>query len=328
LIITRSPLRITLGGGGTDVPFFFERHGGNFISASINKHVYVSINQINEEKFILRYSKLESASNIKEIQHPIIREALKYFKITPGVEITSFADIKSGTGLGSSGAFTVALIQALSIYKNNKKLSKKELSKIASYIEIDVLKEPVGIQDPHASSYGSIQYFKISKNGLVKNYDIYKDNVGLKNFVKDLYLINTKKRRNASKELSRTIFNHDSKKEIFDNLLKSKESGIEAYNFLTDKKKVINFGNKLFEQWRIKYERSPSKFHSEINNMINELINLGCTGSKLIGAGGGGYILIHCPKSYIKKVESYINKNKLNLLNFEIDTEGTTYFEL
>ena len=100
MIITRSPLRITLGGGGTDVPFFFERHGGNFISASINKHVYVSINQINEEKFILRYSKLESASNIKEIQHPIIREALKYFKITPGVEITSFADIKSGTGLG------------------------------------------------------------------------------------------------------------------------------------------------------------------------------------------------------------------------------------
>ena len=328
MIITRSPLRITLGGGGTDVPFFFERHGANFISASINKHVYVSINQINEEKFILRYSKLESASNIKEVQHPIIREALKYFKITPGVEITSFADIKSGTGLGSSGAFTVALIQALSIYKNNKKLSKKELSKIASYIEIDVLKEPVGLQDPHASSYGSIQYFKISKNGLVKNYDIYKDNAGLKNFVKDLYLINTKKRRDASKELSRTMFNHDSKKEIFDNLLKSKESGIEAYNLLTDKKKVINFGNKLIEQWRIKYERSPSKFHSEINNIINELTNLGCTGSKLIGAGGGGYILIHCPKSYIKKVESYLNKNKLNLLSFEIDTEGTTYFEL
>lgn len=328
MIITRSPLRITLGGGGTDVPLFYNKYGGNFISASINKHVYISINKINEKKYILRYSKLENVSSIKKIQHPIIREVLKLYKINPGIEITSFADVKAGTGLGSSGAFTVALIQAISIYKNNKKLSKKELSRIASYIEIDVLKEPVGLQDSLASSHGSIQYFKISKSGSVKSFDIYKENSGIKNFIKDLYLINTDKTRNASTEMARTFFQKDSSKEIFNNLLKSKDSGVEAYNFLTDEKKVKNFGIKLTEQWKIKLNRSPTNFHVNVDKLINELVSIGCTGGKLIGAGGGGYILIHCPKSKFKLVNSYLLNNKLKLLDFKIDTVGTVNFEL
>ena len=328
MIITRSPLRITLGGGGTDVPFFYKKYGGNFISASINKHVYISINKINEKKYILRYSKLENVSSIKEIQHPIIREVLKLFKINPGIEITSFADVKSGTGLGSSGAFTSALIQAISIYKNNKKLSKKELANLASYIEIEVLKEPVGLQDSLASAYGSIQYFKISRSGSVKNYDIYEESLGLKNFIKDLYLINTDKTRNASTELTKTLFQKDSKKETFSNLLKSKYSGIEAHSLLTDNKKVRNFGIKLTEQWKIKHHRSPSKFHTQVDKLINQLIDMGCTGGKLIGAGGGGYILIHCPKRKLSLVNEFLLKNKLNLLDFKIDTEGTVYFEV
>lgn len=327
MIITRSPLRITLGGGGTDIPIFYKKINASFVSAAISLHVYVSINSINENTYLLRYSTFETCKSIDEIKHPIIREVLKYFKVKPGIEITSFADIKSGTGLGSSGAFTVALIKAVSIHLN-KKINNKEIAHLASYIEINVLKESVGLQDTYASALGSVRYFTINKNGKVSHRNLLKNNLKLEKYFNNLYLLNTQQQRDASKELNNTIFAKDSESLVFNNLLKAKEAGNRSKKLLSIDGDLESFGHELTNQWKIKFERSPSSFHKEVDNKIQQLIALGCTGGKLIGAGGGGFILVHCPKKNLINIKKYVQKHKLQILDFEIDTLGLSSFEL
>ena len=163
MIIAKSPLRISLGGGGTDLPSYYKKFGGFLISATIDKHVYVSIAETFNKKFILKYSKFEEVTNIKNIKHPIFRETLKYLKIKTPVNISSHADIPAGTGLGSSGSFTVSLIHALSKLNELKiKLSKTQLAETACKIEINILREPVGKQDQYTAAFGGINeyYFK------------------------------------------------------------------------------------------------------------------------------------------------------------------------
>ena len=167
MIISRSPLRITLGGGGTDLPSYYKKNGGFIISAAINKYVYVTITRPFKEGIYLKYSKIEKVKKISQIYHPIIREALKLQKLkTPQIEITTLTDIPSGTGLGSSGSFTTGLVKAL--YAHKKKLIQpQELAELACHIEIDKLKEPIGKQDQYISSYGGVNCFYFRKNGKV-----------------------------------------------------------------------------------------------------------------------------------------------------------------
>ncbi len=327
MIITRSPLRITLGGGGTDFPFFFQKFNGNFVSAAIDKHVYVSINEINEKSYVVRYSNYEKANTLKEIKHPIVKSVLRKFNIKPGIEITSFADIKSGTGLGSSGAFTVALIKAVTIYKNLN-YSNQKIAQLASDIEIKILNEPVGIQDPFISSLGSIRYFTINKKGYVKSNDLLKINPVLENYLEEFYLINSNQVRNASEELSKTILSKKKDKKILDNLLEAKTNGISSNKILSSRENYKEISRELTKHWKIKLERSPSLFHKEIDQHINSLLELGCSGAKLIGAGGGGFILTHCPNSKLKDMKSYLNINKMSFDDFKIDKSGIVSFEL
>ena len=327
MIITRSPLRITLGGGGTDIPMFYKKHGGNFVSAAISLHVYVSINKVNENRYILRYSKFENCEKIDQINHPIIKAVLSYFKIEPGLEITSFADIKAGTGLGSSGAFTVALIKAVSIYKKQN-LSNKKIAEIASHIEINILNEPVGVQDTYASALGSVRYFSINKNGGVSSKDLISYNPKLKSYLNNFYLIYTEQVRNASKEINKTIIKANSKEAIFENLFKSKRIGLKAKKLLLTDNNLSAFSTELTKQWKIKLERSPSNFHKIVNKEIESLMSIGCTGGKLVGAGGGGFILVHCPKNNIVNVENFLKSKNKQLINFDIDRSGSVAFEL
>ena len=327
LIITRSPLRITLGGGGTDIPMFYKKFGGNFVSAAINLHVYISINKINENRYVLRYSKFENCEKIDQINHPIIKSVLAYFKVGPGLEITSFADIKAGTGLGSSGAFTVALIKAVSIYKRQN-LSNKKIAEIASHIEINILKEPVGIQDTYASALGSVRYFTINQNGAIRSKDLLSYNPKLKPYLNNFYIIYTEQERNASKEIDKTIFKTNSKQQVFDNLNKAKNIGLKAKKLLLSEDNLSAFSSELTDQWKIKLERSPSNFHKLVNKDIESLISLGCEGGKLVGAGGGGFILINCPKNNIANVKKYLKSKNKQLVNFDIDRSGTEAFEL
>src|ERR1043166_8808526 len=160
MIISRSPLRISLGGGGTDLPSYYREHSGFLISAAIDKYVYITIHQTFAEELIIKYSKMEHVSKVSEVQHPIIREALQMMQIeSPHLEITSLADIPAGTGLGSSGSFTTALLKALHAMKKNL-IHPQELAEQACRIEIDVLNEPVGKQDQYIAAYGGITCFR------------------------------------------------------------------------------------------------------------------------------------------------------------------------
>src|SRR5438552_1789151 len=156
MIITRSPLRISLGGGGTDFPSYYQDHSGFLIAAAIDKYVYINLHQTFVEELIIKYSKLERVTSIDEVEHPIIRESLKYVNVLPSyLEITSMADIPSGTGLGSSGSFTTALLKALHTLKKNL-IHPRELAEEACHIELNLLNEPIGKQDQYIAAYGGI----------------------------------------------------------------------------------------------------------------------------------------------------------------------------
>jgi D-glycero-alpha-D-manno-heptose-7-phosphate kinase len=166
MIITRTPFRITLGGGGTDLPSYYRKYGGFLISAAVNKHMYITVNKRFEESIRVSYSKTETVKKILEIEHPIVREALDLLGIKPGIEITSIADLPAGSGLGSSGSFTIGLLNALHAYKREY-LTPRELAEEAFYIEAEILGEPVGKQDQYIAAYGGIISIDIDKNGKV-----------------------------------------------------------------------------------------------------------------------------------------------------------------
>jgi len=176
MIVTRSPLRISLGGGGTDLPSYYKKYGGFLIAAAINKYVYISIAETFNKKFILKYSSLEEVKKINDIHHPLFRETLKKMNIKTPLNISSHADIPSGTGLGSSGSFTVSLVSALA-YLKNVKIKKNVLAETACDIEIGKLNEPVGKQDQYVATYGGLNSYNFQKNNkvLVKKIDISRD---------------------------------------------------------------------------------------------------------------------------------------------------------
>ena len=182
MIISRSPLRIPLGGGGTDLPSYYKKKGGFVISVAINKYVFISLGESFNKKYILNYAKLEKSNSINNIKHPLFRETLKYFNIKKPLHLSSHADIPSGTGLGSSGCFTVTLVNILSKYKKLN-LSKKELAEIACHIEIERLKEPVGKQDQYVASFGGMHEYVFNKNNTTevnklkidKKFNIFKN---------------------------------------------------------------------------------------------------------------------------------------------------------
>ena len=167
MIVARSPMRISLGGGGTDLPSYYSRHGSFFISAAIDKYSYITINPAWYDEYIIKYSQLERVYSIEEINHPIIRVALKMLEIGPNIEICSIADIPAGTGLGSSGSFTTALLRALHAYKKNILISAHDLAEQACHIEIEKLNNPIGKQDQYIAAYGGVTYFDINTSGHV-----------------------------------------------------------------------------------------------------------------------------------------------------------------
>ena len=191
MIVVRSPLRISLGGGGTDLPSYYQDHSGFLIAAAIDKYVYINLHQTFVEDLIIKYSKLERVTTIDEIEHPIIRESLKHVDIKPSyLEITSMADIPSGTGLGSSGSFTTALLKSLHTLKKNL-IHPRELAEEACHIELNLLKEPIGKQDQYIAAYGGITCFQFQPNGVVDAWPLKIDSETLYNLEDNLLLFFT-----------------------------------------------------------------------------------------------------------------------------------------
>ena len=251
MIFSRAPLRISVGGGGTDLPSYYLKRNGFVVSAAINKYIYISIGQTFNKKFLLKYSKFEEVNDIKKIKHPLFRETLKELKIRTPVNISSHADIPSGSGLGSSGCFTVALIKALNGIRN-KKIDNKKLAELACKIEITKLKEPVGKQDQYASTFGGLRSYNFLKSGevIIKNIKIKKKK--LINFKNSLSMYYTGILRDSYDILkTQDIKSKRMNKEMLINLDMIKEMGFNT-KYILEKGNIEEYGYLLNDHWKTK----------------------------------------------------------------------------
>ncbi len=321
MIISRSPLRISLGGGGTDLESYYSKRGGFLVSAAIDKYIYIGIHKIFPKGFIIKYSQFENTQEINSIKHPIIREVLKkYFSDGSNIEITSFADIPAGTGLGSSGSFTTALINGI-FHMNLSKLTPDELAEKACEIEIDILEEPIGKQDQYITAWGGIREFTFHKNGEVTNKVMYEnedDYVDLRN---NLVLVYTGKTRKASSILSEQKDKSERNDELMiKNLDKVKSMGFEFAELLASKD-FKSYGKLMHEHWLLKKERSKSMTSSNIDELYNFGIKNGSNGGKVIGAGGGGFILFQTDN--VNMLRRKFSENNIRVIDFNFANSGT-----
>ena len=320
MIISRSPLRITLGGGGTDLPSYYKKNGGFIISAAINKYVYVTITRPFKEGIYLKYSKIEKVKKISQIYHPIIREVLKLQKLkTPQIEITTLTDIPSGTGLGSSGSFTTGLVKAL--YAHKKKLIlPQDLAELACHIEIDKLKEPIGKQDQYISSYGGVNCFYFKKNGKVLVEPLKISHKSLLDLEDNLLIFFTGYSRNASDILKEQDKKTEKEEEkMLENLNFIKELGLKSKKYL-ESGNLNKFGELMNLHWEYKQSRSKRMTNKKISQSYNEALKNGAIGGKLVGAGGGGFLMFYTNNR--EKLRKKMIQNGLEEVRFGFDFQG------
>jgi len=322
MIITRSPLRICLGGGGTDLPSYYREHTGFVISAAISRYVYITINEAFRPRIIVKYSKFEEVDRVEEIQHPIIREALKLTGVAgPYLEIVSLSDIPAGTGMGSSGSFTTALLCALHTLKRNF-VPPRELAEQACHIELDLLHEPIGKQDQYISAFGGITCFTFLPDDRVEVDPLKICPEALANLEDNLLLFFTGSARNASDILrdqdSRTRENNS---EMLDNLHFTKQLGVDSFNALTagDLRKFADLMN---VHWEHKKKRSPGMSSGEIDRWYDLARANGALGGKLIGAGGGGFLMLYTEEK--TRLRAVMRGVGLREVRMTFDFAGTT----
>ena len=293
MIVARSPLRISLGGGGTDLPSYYEEHEGFLISAAIDKYVYITLHQTFDEGYLLKYSKLERASSIDEIEHPIIREALKLLDWKdPHIEICSMADIPAGTGLGSSSSFTTALLKALHAYQGNI-VSTRTLAEEACEIEINRLKEPIGKQDQYIAAYGGITCMDFKKDGYVWVDPLRISKETLYNLEDNLCLFFTGFSRSAGailKEQDEKSRKHND--DMIKNLDFVKKLGYESKEAF-EKGDLERFAEIMNVHWEYKKKRSGGMSNARIDEWYDLALKNGALGGKMIGAGGGGFLMFY-----------------------------------
>jgi D-glycero-alpha-D-manno-heptose-7-phosphate kinase len=314
MIITRSPLRISLGGGGTDLPSYYEQHGGFLIAAAIDKYVYITLHRTFVDELIVKYSKLERVRTVEELEHPIIREAMKLVGVeAPYLEMTSMADIPAGTGLGSSGSFTTALLKALHVHKKNI-VRPDEIAAQACQIEIEKLREPVGKQDQYIAAVGGLTSFHFLPSGKVEILPLQIDEEILFNLEDNLLMFFTGYTRSASailKEQNDRTQSMD--KAMVDNLHFVKELGIRS--------KEQEFARIMDVHWQRKKERSGGMSNPKINEWYDLAMANGALGGKLIGAGGGGFLMFFAEDK--NRLRHSMRQAGLTEVRFRFDFEGT-----
>ena len=322
MIITRSPLRISLGGGGTDLPSYYRKHSGFVLSAAINRYVYITINEAFRPRIILKYSKLEDVERWEQIQHPIIREALKLTGVTgPYLEIVSLSDIPAGTGLGSSGSFTTALLRALHTMNRNF-VPPQELAEQACHIEIDLLQEPVGKQDQYISAFGGITCFEFLPDDRVIAEPLKVASQTLANLEDNLLMFFTGGSRSAADILrDQDTRTRDNSGEMLENLHYTKQLGHESRDALLagDLRK---FAELMHVHWEHKKKRSPGMSSGFIDEMYELARSRGALGGKLIGAGGGGFLLLYTEDK--TRLRDALRSAGLREVRVQFDFSGTS----
>jgi len=319
MILSKTPLRISFVGGGTDYFTDFETHG-RVIVTTINKYLYVLLNKKYDQNIRVSYSETENVKNISSIKHVLIKETLKNFKINNGVEVVTSADIpSSGSGLGSSSALTVGLTNAINKFKNLK-LNKKNLAKISCKIEVEKCLKPIGMQDQYSTAFGGFNKIEFKKKDIiVKKIILPKKRLNL--FKKNLLLFYTGINRKADKILLKIKKNNKQFKHFYKlvDLVDNFEHELIHGN-------LMNIGEILHENWMLKKDLSSKVSTININEIYKNAINAGAKGGKLLGAGGGGYLLFFANQNKHSKIIKSLTK--LNLIDFDFENNGSQAFSL
>ncbi|MCX6983009.1 MAG: galactokinase [Verrucomicrobia bacterium] len=321
MIITRSPLRISLGGGGTDLPSYYEDHTGFLIAAAIDKYVYITIHKTFVPEMILKYSKVERVEHAEQIEHPIVREACALLQMDGrSLEITAMADIPAGTGLGSSGSFTTALLKALHTYKKNI-VRPEEIAAQACQIELEKLHEPIGKQDQYIAAVGGLTSFHFLPNGRVEILPVEADEETLYNLQDNLLMFFTGYTRSASKILKeQNDKTRGMNTAMIENLHFVKELGVESKEAI-ESGNLREFARLMDVHWQRKKERSGEMSNPKINEWYEHAMANGALGGKLIGAGGGGFLLFYAEEK--TRLRHAMRQAGLTEVRFRFDFEGT-----
>ena len=321
MIIARSPLRISLGGGGTDLPSYYEQHTGFVLAAAIDKYVYITLHETFIPDLIVKYSKLERVQQAADLEHPIFREAFAALDMNgASLELTSMADIPAGTGLGSSGSFTTALLKALHAYKRNL-VHPAELAEQACDIELGRLREPIGKQDQYIAAYGGITCFQFLPGGQVKAAPLKITEETRYNLEDNLLLFFTGYSRSASTILKEQ--DDRSKKAdpaMLENLHFVKELGLKSQEAL-EAGNLAQFAALMDAHWQRKKQRSSGMSNAKIDEWYDLAIQSGALGGKLIGAGGGGFLMFYVQEK--SRVRHVLRQQGLKEVRFRFDFEGT-----
>jgi D-glycero-alpha-D-manno-heptose-7-phosphate kinase len=321
MLITRSPLRISLGGGGTDLPSYYSKYGGFLIAAAIDKYVYITLHQTFIEELIIKYSSLEKVNKVDDIKHLLVRETLKYIEIEAShLEISSMADIPAGTGLGSSGSFTTALLKNLHAYKKNL-VHPQDLAEQACHIELERVAEPIGKQDQYIAAYGGLTCFEFSTDDNVSARPLKIDSDTLYQLEDNLLLFFTGYSRSASsilKEQDEKSKNND--QEMIEHLHFIKELALKSKSAL-EAGDLIEFSALMNKHWLHKQTRSEKMSNVKINQWYELALNNGALGGKLIGAGGGGFLMFYAQDKVLLRRK--MREAGLQEVRFRFDFEGT-----
>jgi len=320
MIISKTPLRMSFAGGGSDLPSFYERSEGAVISATINKYIYITINKKFDDDIRISYSETENVNDVNDIKHNIVRETLKRMHIDGGIEVTSIADIPSrGIGLGSSSVFSVGLFNALSVYKKEY-ASAEQLAQEACNIEIGVLKEPIGKQDQYAAAYGGFNFIRFHQDGSVSVDPIICLKETRKELEKNLLMLYTGVTRPASNILHDQNKNTIADKKKFENMQKMVRLAEDLKEEI-QKNNLSSFGDILHENWVLKQNMADSISNPQINNWYDTGRKNGASGGKILGAGGGGFLVFYAPQ---EKHEQIINSlPMLKPVDFNFEYQGS-----
>ncbi len=321
MIVIRTPLRISLGGGGTDLPFYADKFGASLITAAINKYVYITISPTIQKDIKLNYSQTEHAEHVTKVKHPLIREALIHTNNLTNIEIHSSSDVLSGTGLGSSSSFLVGLLNGLNYYNGNR-VSKYKLAEDSSHIIMDVLKEPAGKQDQYAAAFGGLSHLRINTNGkvIVTPINISQENVDM--LEKNLMLFYTGFTRSANDILGEQKKKAEQNEtEIFNYYHEIKKIG-EASLKCLEKGDLRRFGEWMNIHWELKRKITNNMSNSKIDEWYALALANGAIGGKVIGAGGGGFLLFYVEKNH-DKVKQILETDGLVHIPFKFEFEGS-----
>jgi D-glycero-alpha-D-manno-heptose-7-phosphate kinase len=319
MIITRTPFRISFVGGGSDMETFYSRYPGAVLSTSINKFMYISSHRFFFPGQIrVKYSETETVNKIEELKHPLLREAMRLTGVTQGIEISSIADIPSGTGMGSSSSFTVGLLHCLYAVKRQY-VTHEQLANEACRIEIEILGEPIGKQDQYAAAYGGLNIINFKPDGSVFVEPLFIKNEVYSQLQNNLVMLYTGNQRKASDILAEQKENV-SKDEKF-NILKSMVALVPELRNCLYNENLADFGRILHENWILKQKLASQISNTQIDDIYNAGIKAGATGGKLLGAGGGGFMLFYCERN--KQAKLFETLKQLKPFDFSFDREGS-----